>query len=125
MHIGQPPLNREGSNLALKGAQGGVPQHEECLDLRVRHRCKDAVERGGLAHDEAVQRHRQRLGCLFQRFPGARVVCHAVEHRDAGDPRQRLLQPFQLFQSDLAAHGGDARDIAPWACLAGHELTGR
>ena len=97
-HRGQPPLNREGSNLALKGAQGRVPEHEECLDLRVRHRCKGAVERGGLAHLEAVQRHRQRLGCLFQRFPGARKVRHSVEHRDAGDPRQRLLQPFQLFR---------------------------
>ena len=60
-------LGREVSNLLAIGEEEGVPQHEECLGLRARHRGEGALERGGLAHLEEVQLHLQRLGGALQR----------------------------------------------------------
>ena len=83
-----------GQRSGVDRGQRGVPQHDERLDLCARHRGKGTVERGGLAHLEAVELHLQRPGASSSAFH-LPVKPATPGHRHPGDPRQRLLEQFQ------------------------------
>jgi hypothetical protein len=91
-------LDREGSDPCVIGEEEGLREHQERIGLRVGHRRESTVEGGGLARLEDPQLHPQRPGGRLYPWPYRVVGRQPLEHRHAGDARERLLQQLQMGQ---------------------------